>query len=360
MRLINPVLAALLGAILFFGPCCLPKASAHLPAEIATDGVTMPAVELQLAGNVSRPDDHAPISLMGDHTHKRGDWMLSYKYMYMYMDGMQDDGRKLTNNDVLSQNPVTPLRMHMSMHMLGAMYAPHDKLTVSAMVPFIQQTMLHRNRMGTRFKTRGVGLGDIQANALTPLLKTDHHEVIAKMGVSFPTGSINQRDNTPAGDDRPLPYPMQLGSGTWDFLPGITYRGHAGKWGWGAQAGGRIRHGKNHHGYRLGNTAFVSPWVSRQWTPWLSTSIRANAKTWGRITGADDRLNPAMIPTANPVNFGGKQLDVAFGVNLLKTKGFLKNQRIAVEVGMPVYQHLDGPQLRQRFFVTAGWQWAIQ
>ncbi|MEL7333685.1 MAG: hypothetical protein AAFN12_15670 [Cyanobacteria bacterium J06560_2] len=30
----------------------------------------------------SRPDSHAPIGVMGDHTHEKGEFMLSYRYMY--------------------------------------------------------------------------------------------------------------------------------------------------------------------------------------------------------------------------------------------------------------------------------------
>ncbi len=33
----------------------------------------------------ARPDGHAPISVMGDHYHKKGEFMLSYRYMPMWM-----------------------------------------------------------------------------------------------------------------------------------------------------------------------------------------------------------------------------------------------------------------------------------
>lgn len=38
----------------------------------------------------ARPDGHAPIGVMGDHTHKTGEWMFSYRYMQMHMDGNRD------------------------------------------------------------------------------------------------------------------------------------------------------------------------------------------------------------------------------------------------------------------------------
>ena len=36
----------------------------------------------------SRPDGHAPISVMGDHMHEMGEWMVSYRYMTMDMNGL--------------------------------------------------------------------------------------------------------------------------------------------------------------------------------------------------------------------------------------------------------------------------------
>jgi len=36
----------------------------------------------------ARPDGHAPISVMGDHMHKMGEWMVSYRYMSMEMEGL--------------------------------------------------------------------------------------------------------------------------------------------------------------------------------------------------------------------------------------------------------------------------------
>jgi len=39
----------------------------------------------------------------------------------------------------------------------------------------------------------------------------------------------NERDDTPAGSNQKLPYPMQLGSGTIDLLPAIIYIGQTDK-----------------------------------------------------------------------------------------------------------------------------------
>ena len=46
--------------------------------------------ETSLADQISLPDDHAPIGVMGDHAHKAGEWMLFYRYGFMKMDGNRD------------------------------------------------------------------------------------------------------------------------------------------------------------------------------------------------------------------------------------------------------------------------------
>jgi hypothetical protein len=41
------------------------------------------------------------------------------------------------------------------------------------------------------------------------------------------------------------------------------------------------------------------------------------------------------------------------------TKGPLHGHRFALELGRPVYQDLDGPQLENDWLLTVGWQLAF-
>ena len=54
-----------------------------------------------------------------------------------------------------------------------------------------------------------------------------------------------EMDGSRSGTNQPLPYSMQPGSGTFDLLPGISYRGRAGAFSWGGQIGGVLRLGRN-------------------------------------------------------------------------------------------------------------------
>ena len=100
--------------------------------------VTTVALTLCLNGIAHAAHDHhvhhdyhqhpsqAPASVMGEHVHPNGEWMVSYTYMLMNMDGMRDGTDDLSDQDILQDFMVTPLHMTMEMHMVGAMYAATD------------------------------------------------------------------------------------------------------------------------------------------------------------------------------------------------------------------------------------------
>jgi hypothetical protein len=308
----------------------------------------------------ARPDGFAPIGVMGEHTHHAGGFMLSYRYMFMNMDGMRIGTNSVSNQRVLEDFMVTPTDMDMQMHMFGLMFAPTDSITLMGMVPYVKKSMNHLTRMGVRFKTESEGLGDINFTGLIKVFDAHYQRIHLNAGINFPTGSIDKRDDTPAGQNQLLPYPMQLGSGTVDLLPGITYLGQHRTVSWGAQVSGTIRVGENDRDYSLGNRFDATAWGAWDWFNWVSTSARMDGQSWDNIDGADPALNPALVPTADPNLQGGNRLDLLFGLNFYVPEGprLIKGQRLAVEFGFPVYQDLDGPQLETGWVLWLGWQYA--
>lgn len=292
------------------------------------------------------------------HTHEAGEWMVGISSMYMRMDGILDGSDRVSRGEVLQQYPVTPTDMDMAMVMGHVMGAPTDWLTLMLMVPYVYKEMDHVTRMGTEFTTRSEGLGDIELSGLLSVYRSTHHRLIAQGGLRFPSGSIDQKDDTPAGFGR-LPYPMQLGSGTWDLRLGGTYLGQAPGWGWGAHLGGIVRTGENHRDYTLGNEGDFTIWLARRLFEGVSVSSRLETLWWEDIQGADPALNPQMVPTADPDLRAGRRVDLLFGVNLFRPRGWLAGNRLAFEGGFPVHQDLDGPQLRTEYHLRLAWDWTF-
>jgi len=319
-----------------------------------------------MAGNIketvqlTRPDVHAPIGVMQDHTHKKGEVMTSYRFMFMNMDGSRIGHKQVGDGRVLRDFPITPTEMETMMHMLGVMYAPSDNLTLMAMLPIIRKDMNHINRRGLKFRTHSEGLGDLKIAVLIPVMKKStektSHLMHLNSGLSFPIGEINETHDTPLGTGKRLPYPMQLGSGTWDLLPGVTYMGGTENWSWGAQGLSTLRPGRNRIGYSLGNQYEASVWGARKVFDWLSASLRFRYSIWQNINGSDPSLVPTMVPLADPKSRGGKRIDANVGVNVVLPWGWFRNQRIAFEFGAPIMQSLDGPQLETEYWFQMGYQ----
>lgn len=315
-----------------------------------------------------RPDSHAPIGVMQDHTHNKGEFMFTYRYMQMFMDQNRDGTNNLSTSDVLNAYVIAPLQMTTQKHIFSAMYGLNDTVTLMAMLPYVMKSMDLENRAGTKFITNASGFGDTKLAALwrlyafeTPSLGA--HRFHLNTGISLPTGDIHPTDNTPLGNNSLLPYPMRLGSGTVDLLPGLTYTGVYNDVTWGFQALGTVRLGQNQQGYTEGNRYLLNTWGGYQWAEWISTSVRFNWQQWGNIKGKDGQLQttvgPANIPlvqTAEPNLQGGKRLDVLGGVNILVPEWMGLENHLSLEAGLPVYQYLDGPQLKQSWSFWAGWQ----
>lgn len=314
----------------------------------------------------ARPDGHAPIGVMGDHTHEKGEVMLSYRYMYMGMEGSRVDSDSIENSEIVSPTGsnfrVTPLNMPMQMHMVGGMYAPTDRVTLMGMVNILSSTMDHQTRPGGMFTTESRGMGDTSISAMVLLADSKRQRVHLTLGASLPTGSIEQSDVTPASapNEARLPYPMQLGSGTFDFLPGITYLAESDNWSGGAQLRGTVRTGENDAEYRLGHRFMATGWAARKLSDWVSASVRLTSENWGNIEGADPSFaGPVMmrmVPTVFPDLRGGKRVDIGAGLNTYLKRSRPGQIRLAFEVSRPIYQSLNGPQLESDYQVMFGTQ----
>lgn len=313
-----------------------------------------------------RPDGHAPIGVMGDHTHSAGEVMISYRSMAVGMTGSRDGTSPLDDSDIVAPTGydflITPTRMPMTMHMIGIMYAVSDRITLMGMVPVSHMSMDHVTRAGGTFTTAMTGVGDVSVTALVDLARPGRQRVHANLGVRLPTGSVSKEAVTPASAPNAarLPYPMQPGSGTFDVIPGLTWLIQSDDWSGGLQAHATLRTGTNDAQYRLGHRFQATGWVARRLNDRWSVSGRLESETWGDIDGADPMFDGAvanrMVPTVFTDLRGGSRLDVAGGANVFLKRRTPGQTRLGVEASFPVWQDLHGPQLETDFRVMAGLQ----
>ena len=331
-------------------------------------------------------EDSCPLGVMGNHAHQAGDAMFSYRYGIMEMNGNLNGSTSASIQDILDAGfLMAPTSMRMEMHMLGTMYAASESITLMAMLPLKRIQMSSRNGSNITSRAETSGAGDLKLGGVFPLWANSAHNRTLKLnaGLSIPTGSIKETGPAMGGaGTMRLAYPMQLGSGTFDLLPALTYLEDKDGWSWGAQASSAFRLGENGEGYSLGNRLQATAWYSHKLSSTLSASARIEGATWGNIDGQDAGLNPMMSPNARADLRGGERVDILFGLNIFldtdrwnqwdrlfvdKDSGQLlkakpkknsadKETRLGIEIGFPVHQDLDGPQMESAWRLMAGLQ----
>jgi hypothetical protein len=290
------------------------------------------------------------------HTHPAGMWMANYRYMHMSMHGLQSGTTNIPAGRIIpAPYMMAPTDMTMDMHMFMVMYGVTDRITVMGMVNYLDNKMNMLMDMGTgampQPAMRTSGIGDTELRGMFKINKY----LVGSLGISIPTGDINQ-DTEMMGMKFRAPYDMQLGSGTVDLKPALTYSALSGdaKWNWGGQAMYTYHTGDNDNHYSLGDVIKVNTWLQRAFGP-ASSWLRLSFTNTQRINGEDPEIHKSLIgapsPDADPNNYGGSRLDGYIGASL--TKGAFS---IGVEAGIPLYQYLYGLQMKNEWYLTAGIQ----
>jgi Protein of unknown function (DUF3570) len=350
---------------------------------------------------------HAPAGVMFDHMlPKAGDFMVGYRYMWNSQRGAVLHGNNPVNDATIVTNGcvepeslgcvLAPDNMTMHMHMLDLMYAPTDWLTLMLMPQFMDMDMGMRplERALPDYTSTGLsglsgheahhtqnshetgGFGDLGMYALFKLFDNGSHHLHVTAGLSAPTADVDielRRGHAMPGGF--IHYGMQLGSGTWDFKPSVTYTGQANDFAWGAQASGTVRmEDQNESGYRLGDLFQATGWGSYNLTHWLTASVRGVYTLQGGIEGAfigsDGQFaNPLLDsngiatqssilkfgPMDYPASYGGKYWDVGFGLSATVPSGDLAGNSISVEWLQPVEDNVNGYQLKRDGALSATW-----
>lgn len=310
----------------------------------------------------NRPDGHAPISVMGDHVHHKGEWMFSYRFMIMEMRDLHFGNEEVPNSFAFDNYMSVPQEMTMDMHMIGAMYAPIEDLTLMVMANYVSNEMGMVSKMGKNTSMSSSGLGDVSLTGLYRIFNKKRTSIHALAGLVFPTGSIDEKammNMMGMTHEMTLAYPMQLGSGSFSTKLGLTFLWQNQTLSGGAQANSLIRLNENDNGYRLGDQYGFTGWFAVKTTDFLSFSLRGNVHYTGEIHGQNPKLDPMMSPPSDTVNSGGLFIGYGLGANFYIPKNVLKGLRFGVELGMPLYQDLNGVQLSRDYNLILGTQYSF-
>ncbi len=330
----------------------------------------------------STPSEMAEMSLQDLFTYTLEDEVLSHQnlqswdfgivYKRQRFEGYQSGTDKLSNNDVLfvpgdtrtdENYPILPTVISQEAVVVQFAYQLDDSSSLSLGIPYIRQSTDHISSVPgyDTFEIESQGVGDIYLNYQRTFYQNAQHQWRWTLGLSAPTGSIDEKGDTPRGPgNQQLPYTMQLGSGTWDFPLAIHYQYSGETTVWGANVQARVRSGENDRDYRLGNRLTVNGWGRRCLEVGLCVTARLSYVHWQDIRGQDDSIvipssNPYPANITDPDNYGGDKVNLALGLEMP-----WQNNLLVMELGAPLIQDLNGVQTRENFSVSLGWNVALQ
>jgi len=309
-------------------------------------------------------------------------WSVGYRYVYVQFDGNRNGTNDLSVEEVIWRGdpdertpdnfPIVPLKICQKAHIVDVTYDMTEKWSLSLLLPFIRQETDHVASVPPidpdfdQFIIGSEGVGDISLSVSRPLWRSESRHIMGNLGLSLPTGSINEIGPTPrvSGTDTQLPFTMQIGSGTFDLAPSLSIVGSADPLTWGGELRAKVRLGENDRDYRLGNRFVVAGWVRARPRPWIEPSVRLGFHTWGRIHGEDKDLKIDALPVSpfpaavtDPSKFGGDKLVATLGVSFPgPADRMLEHHSLQFEWGGPVYQSLNGPQPKEVWRFGVGWK----
>jgi hypothetical protein len=311
---------------------------------------------------------------MIDHVHPKGEFSIAYSAMFMNMSGNQQGTNALTDGEVFKNYVMAPAKMNMQMHMLMPMYGITDRLTAMAMIGYNTNRMtMHKKEDETMSSMPGMnaqsmpssntssGLADTKVYLMYNLLGNCMHRLVASAGTNIPTGSIMAKGGTLQSANDILPYNMQPGSGTFDLLPGLVYVGQTDRLSFGAATSACVRMSGNARGYRFGNEYSLSPWAAYKFLSWASFSLRGEMYHQDNMKGYDMAINQSSLndPSADVRNYGRSRVSALGGLNFYFTTKHLKDARLLLEYGLPLWQNVNGIQMTSKGIVNIRVQYSF-
>jgi hypothetical protein len=216
-------------------------------------------------------------------------------------------------------------------------------------------------------ETVALGQGDVKVSALYKILESKGLRFHVHAGISIPLGSSDLYDVTVDPDDPGedwvtvyLPYKQQMGSGSFEFLPGFTTSIQNEKASLGIQWKSAIPLHQNDQNWALGDTHTANIWGAYVASDWVSVSLGLKFLRWGNIEGWNATVDPDVTEAYNNPAYeiaqAGWRVDVPFGVNFILPEGFFEGDRIAFEFLIPIDQNLEYLQLRHNWTLHVGFQ----
>ena len=287
----------------------------------------------------SRPDSHAPSSLLADHTHLRGGFMFGYKYSTSRNNKIFQGSETVTKEIIFSNysNAFNSSTFHT--HTLEFMYGISDDLTIFSKIDYMDKEIEYSDILSKKSKYSSRGFSDLNIQFLYNFINKNWVKSHTNIGVDIPLGNTNNMMS--------LPYNMLLGKGHFNSILGFTSFFQFPIISAGIQPLIRFPLNKNTSEFSYGKSYNLYYWLSLKLNKVVSLSYSQSFVVENSIIGENSFLVKENNMNFDFQNTGYKIFNNSLGINLSPRKGSFKNFRFAAEYFIPIYQSFNGFQSRE-------------
>jgi hypothetical protein len=239
------------------------------------------------------------------------------------------------------------LRSQNQSHVLGLRYTLNPKWGLRVVGSAVDNHYTIQKKDGDEEDVFVEGMGDMKAQAVYSIYRDPYHRLEASIGTTIPVGATDLIG--PNG--KPLSSRNQLGSGTFDFIPELTYVFTDKGWELGNKLAAVIHNGKNSSGYTNGDEFGDSMSANYLILPFLTPSFTVNVKnrqrkstdhpdTFSKARLSKTDSGPVLPGPVSPTDGYGSPGWSCDGTAALRSQlplGRSSPIRASIEVGIPIF-----------------------
>lgn len=300
-----------------------------------------------------RPDSRGYMGTSSGPVVELGHAKLSIEHRRTELSDLRDGTRSVSAAALLGSGYTrVPTSGSIDRTSLRAEYGLGDATTLRLTIPIESRSMRFEDGIGGVTREKVHGLADVQLGTGVELSHKDGERAEMELMVSVPTGTIRAREGNSGGPAQPLlPYALQLGGGTYALQPGFTWTHWSRYWSFGTAVQATIPLGHNDQGWSRGDRMELSSWVSRRIDPFRSVVAGMQYRQEDSVQGQDPNMDAAANPSFDSTFTGSKRLSLDLGLHMIVES----NNRLAFEIGVPVWQDTDGPQVEEQYHFSVAW-----
>ncbi|MFT4647421.1 MAG: hypothetical protein ACI87O_000893 [Planctomycetota bacterium] len=235
---------------------------------------------------------------------------------------------------------------------IRAEYGLADATSLRLTIPIESRSIRFEDGSGSGTREKSHGLADVELGVGVELSHKDGERAELELLVAVPTGTTRAREGNSVGPSQPLlPYALQLGGGTYALKPAFTWTHWSRQWSFGTSGQATLPLGTNDQGWSAGNELRLNSWVSRRVDPFRSLVLGMEYRHQDSVQGQDSNMDETFDPSFDSNFTGVKTLSFDLGVHII-VEG---NNRLAFEIGAPIWQETDGPQVEEDYHFSLAW-----